>query len=150
MELFDPRKKGFLAHAGTFNNNVLTMAAGRVGMEKVFTAERAQQLHERGEKLRTELQAVSEGSLMKWTGLGSILNVTFTTTPVEAIKCPEDFGKPLTELGDLLHLFLLERCFYIARRGFIALSLALTDEDLAKFVDAVRDFLKQHEHLVAA
>jgi glutamate-1-semialdehyde 2,1-aminomutase len=150
MELFDPRKKGFLAHAGTFNNNVLTMAAGRVGMETVFTPERAQQLHERGEKLRKDLQAVSEGSLMKWTGLGSILNVTFTSTPVEAIKSPEDFGKPLTELGDLLHLYLLERGFYIARRGFIALSLALTDDDLAKFVDAVRDFLNQHEHLVAS
>ncbi|GAB7326262.1 hypothetical protein MBLNU13_g10243t1 [Cladosporium sp. NU13] len=148
MELFDPRKKGFLAHAGTFNNNVLTMAAGRVGMEKVFAPERAQQLHERGEKLRKELQTVSERSLMKWTGLGSILNVTFTTTPVEAIKCPEDFGKPLTELGDLLHLYLLEHGFYIARRGFIALSLALTDDDLSKFVDAVRDFLKLHEHLV--
>ena len=149
MELFDPRKRGFLAHAGTFNNNVLTMAAGRVGMEKVFTPERAQQLHERGERLRRELRAISEGSLMKWTGLGSILNVTFTTTPVEAIKCPEDFGKPLTELGDLFHLYLLERGFYVARRGFIALSLALTDEDLAKFVDAVGDFLKQHGHLVS-
>jgi glutamate-1-semialdehyde 2,1-aminomutase len=150
MELFDPRRKGFLAHAGTFNNNVLTMAAGRVGMEKVFTPERAQQLHDRGEQLLRELRAVSEGSLMKWTGLGSILNVTFTTTRVEAIKCPEDFGKPLTELGDLLHLYLLERGFYIARRGFIALSLALTDDDLTKFVDAVGDFLKQHEHLVAS
>ena len=150
MELFDPRTKGSLAHAGTFNNNVLTMAAGRVGMEKVFTSERAQQLHDRGERLRTDLQAVSDGSLMKWTGLGSIMNVTFTSTPIEAIKCPEDFGKPLTELGDLLHLYLLERGFYIARRGFIALSLALTDDDLAKFVDAVRDFLKQHVHLVTS
>lgn len=148
MELFDPRKKGFLAHAGTFNNNVLTMAAGRVGMEKVFTPERAQELHDRGEKLRSQLREVSEGSLMKWTGLGSIMNVTFTTTPVAEIKRPEDFGKPLTELGDLLHLYLLERGFYIARRGFIALSLALSDGDLDKFVDAVRDFLKQHQQLV--
>jgi glutamate-1-semialdehyde 2,1-aminomutase len=150
MEQFDPRKKGFLAHAGTFNNNVLTMAAGRVGMEKVFTPKRARQLHDRGEKLRRELQAISEGSLMKWTGLGSILNVTFTSTPVEEIKCPEDFGKSLTELGDILHLYLLERGFYIARRGFIALSLALTDDDLNKFVDAVGDFLKQHRNLAAS
>lgn len=148
MELFDPRMKGFLAHAGTFNNNVLTMAAGRVGMEKVFTPERAHELHDRGEKLRTELREVSEGSLMKWTGLGSILNVTFTSTPVEEIMCPEDFGEPLTGLGDLLHLYMLARGFYIARRGFIALSLALKDDDLVKFVDTVRDFLKQHEHLV--
>jgi glutamate-1-semialdehyde 2,1-aminomutase len=125
------------------------MAAGRVGMEKVFTPTRAQELHDRGEKLRSQLQKVSEGSLMTWTGLGSIMNVTFTTTPAAEIKCPEDFGKPLTELGDLLHLYLLERGFYIARRGFIALSLALSDGDLAKFVDVVREFLKQYQHLTA-
>jgi glutamate-1-semialdehyde 2,1-aminomutase len=147
MALFDPRTHGFLAHAGTFNNNVLTMAAGRVGMEKVFTPQRAQELHDRGEKLRSQLQEVSEGSLMTWTGLGSIMNVTFTTTPAAEIKCPDDFGKPLTELGDLLHVYLLERGFYIARRGFIALSLALSDGDLANFVDVVREFLKQYQHL---
>jgi glutamate-1-semialdehyde 2,1-aminomutase len=85
--------------------------------------------------------------LMTWTGLGSIMNVTFTTTPAAEIKCPDDFGKPLTELSDLLHLYLLERGFYIARRGFIAISLALSDGDLAKFIDAVRDFLEQYQTL---
>jgi glutamate-1-semialdehyde 2,1-aminomutase len=149
MALFDPRQPGFLAHAGTFNNNVLTMAAGRAGMGKVFTPERARGLHDRGEKLRSQLQEVSEGSLLKWTGVGSIMNVTFTTTPVAKIKCPEDFGKPMTDLGDLFHLYLLERGFNIARRGFIALSLALSDSDLEKFVSAVRDFVKQFQRLVA-
>lgn len=149
MALFDPRRQGSLAHAGTFNNNILTMKAGRVGVEKIFTPERAQELHDRGEELRTKLQEISKGSLMKWTGLGSIMNVAFTATPLEQIKCPEDFGKPSTDLGDLLHLYLLERGFYMARRGFIALSLVLTDEDLAGFVDAVRGFLEQHQQLFA-
>lgn len=149
MQLFDPRIKGSLAHAGTFNNNVLTMAAGRVGLGKVFTPAKARDLHERGEQLRKKLQKVSEGSLMKWTGLGSVMNVTFTTTPVEKIKCPGDFGKPVTELGDILHLFLLERGFYMARRGFIALSLALTDKDLDGFVDAVQNFQRQYQPLTA-
>lgn len=149
MELFDPRRHGSLAHAGTFNNNVLTMAAGRVGMEEVFTEARARELHARGEEMRGRLRAVCEGSLLKWTGLGSIMNVTFTTTPVEAIKSPEDFGKPVTELGDLLHLFLLERGFYMARRGFVALSLVLTDEDIAGFVGAVEGFVQTYKPLLA-
>jgi glutamate-1-semialdehyde 2,1-aminomutase len=94
------------------------------------------------------LREAAVGTLMKWTGLGSIMNVTFTTTPVEEIRCPEDFGEPVKELGDLLHIFLLERGYYIARRGFVSLSLALTEEDLAGFVDAVREFVEKHKGLL--
>ena len=38
MALFDGHKPGTLAHAGTFNNNVLSMAAGCVAMGEIFTA----------------------------------------------------------------------------------------------------------------
>ena len=149
MEMFDPRKgPDSLAHAGTFNNNVLTMAAGRVGLEEIFTPGRAMELHARGVELIGESREVAKGTLMKWTGLGSIMNVTFTTTPVGEIGCPEDFGEPVRELGDLLHLFLLERGFYIARRGFVSLSLVLTEEDLAGFVGAVREFVEEHKDLL--
>ncbi len=35
MAMFDPREKGSLRHAGTFNNNTLTMAAGLAGITQV-------------------------------------------------------------------------------------------------------------------
>ena len=35
MSLYDPRRPGALAHAGTFNNNVLSMAAGYAGLATV-------------------------------------------------------------------------------------------------------------------
>jgi glutamate-1-semialdehyde 2,1-aminomutase len=54
------------------------------------------------------------------------------------------------ELGDLLHLFLLERGFYIARRGFVSLSLVLMEEDLAGFVGAVREFVEEHKDLLVS
>ena len=38
MELFDPTKPDSLPHAGTFNNNALTMAAGEVYQFLVRTA----------------------------------------------------------------------------------------------------------------
>ena len=47
MALYDPRQPKFLPHAGTFNNNVVTMAAGITGLSKVFTPEAASRLHER-------------------------------------------------------------------------------------------------------
>ena len=37
MDLFDPRRADALPHAGTFNNNVLTMAAGLAGLTQVYT-----------------------------------------------------------------------------------------------------------------
>ena len=37
MERFDPRRPDAIPHAGTFNNNVLTMSAGIVGLRDIFT-----------------------------------------------------------------------------------------------------------------
>ena len=41
MDLFDPRRPDALPHAGTFNNNVLTMAAGLAGLTEVYTPDAA-------------------------------------------------------------------------------------------------------------
>src|SRR5215831_19384740 len=41
MERFDPRRPDAFQHAGTFNNNVLTMNAGLVGLTEIYTPERA-------------------------------------------------------------------------------------------------------------
>ena len=85
---------------------------------------------------------------MKVTGIGSILCFHFTKTPVDDIKSPADTSDDNKALGDMLHIFLLERGYYIARRGFVALSLPLGQQDLSGFVEAVRDFLQCYESLV--
>ena len=41
MDLFDPRRPDALPHAGTFNNNVLTMSAGLAGLTEVYTPDAA-------------------------------------------------------------------------------------------------------------
>ena len=150
MELFDPRREGGLAHAGTFNNNVLTMSAGRAGLEQVFTPERAEQLHARGERLRQRLQEVSEGTLLKVTGYGSVLCFHFTKTEAADIRCPDDLKDEDKALGDAFHLWLLQRGFYIARRGFVALSLALSEGDLGALVDAVGAFVQEYAYLLSS
>ena len=150
MELFDPRKPNHLQHAGTFNNNVLTMAAGRVGLEQIFTPDRARKLHARGDKLRTSLQEASRGTLMKVTGLGSLMCFHFVDTPVEEIKSPDDTACEDKDLAAIFHLFLLEKGYYISRRGYIALSLALGEPDLTGFYNAVVEFLQTYMLLVAS
>ena len=148
MSLFDPRNPNALAHAGTFNNNVLTMAAGRAGLEQVFTPQRAAQLHERGELLRQRLQEVSKGTKLEITGYGSIMCFHFIGTPAAQVKSHKDLADANSTLAGLLHLFLLERGFYVARRGFVALSLALDQNDLDGFVEAVAVFVRTYKHLL--
>ena len=52
MARFDPRRPDALPHAGTFNNNVLTMAAGLAALTEVYTPAAAAALNARGEALR--------------------------------------------------------------------------------------------------
>jgi glutamate-1-semialdehyde 2,1-aminomutase len=148
MAQFDPRT-GTIPHAGTFNNNVLTMAAGSAGLEFVFTPQRARELHTRGDRLREALNEAAEGTLMKVLGVGSIMTVHFTSTPLQQIKSAKDWragDSPV--LGDLFHLYLLNNGFYIARRGFIALSLVISDEDLEKFIAVVKDFVQEYDGIL--
>lgn len=121
------------------------MSAGRVGLEQVFTPSQAEKLHARGEKLRRALQEAGRGTLMKVTGYGSIMCFHFTKSEVQAIKSPQDLRDDDKTLGSIFHLFLLDKGFYIARRGFVALSLALTDEQVEAFVAAVQGFLAQYQ-----
>ncbi|MES0214168.1 aminotransferase class III-fold pyridoxal phosphate-dependent enzyme [Mesorhizobium sp. C280B] len=61
-------------HAGTFNNNVMSMAAGIAAMGEVFTAAAAADLFALGEGLRERLNAISDtaGAPLQFRGLGSL------------------------------------------------------------------------------
>ena len=59
MELYDPSKEGGLAHAGTFNNNVISMAAGCAGFQ-VLNEEITDRLNDLGERLKEMITDVIE------------------------------------------------------------------------------------------
>jgi glutamate-1-semialdehyde 2,1-aminomutase len=56
MTMFDPRG-GVLSHAGTFNNNIITMAAGCAGMD-IYTEIEVQRLNALGENLKSGIEKV--------------------------------------------------------------------------------------------
>jgi len=56
MSMFDPRN-GILAHSGTFNNNIMTMAAGCAGID-IYNDEEIKRLNALGDSLRSSLQAI--------------------------------------------------------------------------------------------
>jgi glutamate-1-semialdehyde 2,1-aminomutase len=72
MDRYDPTKPGSLAHAGTFNNNVMSMAAGAVGLREIYTPETARALSAAGESLKQRLNAVfaEKNVAMQATGVG--------------------------------------------------------------------------------
>src|SRR5215467_8813695 len=84
MEHFDPRRPDAFQHAGTFNNNVLTMNAGLVGLTEIYTPGRARSLNAWGDGLRARLSAVARRHRlsMQFTGIGSMLAVHMTDKPV--------------------------------------------------------------------
>ena len=49
MAQFDPSQPNALPHAGTFNNNTLTMTAGVVGLMEIYTPEVCVAHNARGE-----------------------------------------------------------------------------------------------------
>ncbi|MEZ5923735.1 MAG: aminotransferase class III-fold pyridoxal phosphate-dependent enzyme [Hyphomicrobiaceae bacterium] len=154
MARYDPYRADAVSHAGTFNNNVLSMAAGVVGLKEIYTPEAAVELNRRGDDLRARVNAIAEkqGLPFQITGQGSIMAVHFQSGP---IRKPEDWWpkddaatKRQDNLSKLFHLDMLEMGQYLARRGFISLSLPLADTHYDAFVAAVEEFLATRGNLL--
>ncbi len=133
MGAFDPARGGGLSHGGTFNNNAMTMGVGAVAVDRLLTTEALDALFARGERLQQRLNAAAEGVDVTVVGWGSIMAIHATAGPIVA---PGDLRAVDGRVGELLFHSLLDRGFYIARRGFIALSLVVTDEQIDAFVEA--------------
>jgi glutamate-1-semialdehyde 2,1-aminomutase len=144
LERFDPASANAFSHAGTFNNNVLSMAAGLAGLTQVFTPEEALRLNALGDRLRERLNevAAARAAPLEATGRGSLIGLH-----VRGGGHPE---AARAQLDTLLHLDMLDRGFYFARRGYIALSLPTTRGDCENFASAVDDFLAEHAALMAS
>jgi glutamate-1-semialdehyde 2,1-aminomutase len=140
MAVFDGHREGALPHAGTFNNNVWSMAAGCVALGDIFGAAEAEALYARGEALREALNAAcaEAGVAMQFTGRGSMIAAHFRRGPITA---PYAATAEEEQRRELFFLDLLEAGIYLARRGMISLSLPQGPEDSAALVAAVREFL---------
>ncbi|TPG42326.1 aminotransferase class III-fold pyridoxal phosphate-dependent enzyme [Roseomonas nepalensis] len=138
---------GPLTHAGTFNNNALSMAAGCVAMGEVFGPEAAEALFARGEALRARLNGLcaAAGVEMGFTGLGSMMTVQFRAGPIDRPAAPTPAEEGLREL---FFFDMMEAGLYLARRGMVALSLPVGEAETERFADAVAEFIAIREPLL--
>ena len=126
LERFDPSRPDAWPHAGTFNNNMLSMTAGYTGLSKVFTAEIAQTFFKQGERFRHRLEtsACSLNLPIQVTGMGSMMALHFGSKKPRA---PYSHPPGYSELYELLHLKMMAKSQFYARRGMINISLPVTE-----------------------
>ena len=149
MKCFDPSRPDSFVHHGTFNNNVFMLIAGAAGLEKIFTPPVQIALNEAGDALRDALNglAARHGASFQVTGLGSIMTMHLQREPIRSIR---DIAPRDSRLRQLLHLDLIDKGFFTARRGYMAPSLAIAETDCDGLIEAVDEFLTHHGHLLDA
>jgi glutamate-1-semialdehyde 2,1-aminomutase len=147
MAAFDPRSPNALSHSGTFNNNTLVTHAGYAGLTKIYTAEVAIEFTKFGDELRERLNAVTEGTRVVFTGIGTIMGVHFTTHGDRIIVRSGEVEE-IDTLRDLFWFEMMEERFWIVRRGFIALVLGTPVAEFDRFVNCVEAWASKHADLV--
>jgi glutamate-1-semialdehyde 2,1-aminomutase len=137
MAAFDPARGGEMTHGGTFNNNVVTMAAGAAATSEMLSAEVLDRLFAAGESLMARMTELFDASSLPLsvTGMGSLMTMHTVAGPVTS---PADLAHADATLKELLFHELIERGMYIAPRGYIAMSVAITDDDRDRYIDALR------------
>lgn len=152
LAVFDPRESTALSHSGTFQNNVMMLKAGSVGLSQVYTAEAARDLNERGESLKNRLIQVLKGTRFCVTGHGSLMCIHATTTGLDAekINCKDDIlGVEDTDLKRLFWMEMINAGYWVTMRGSIALNLPTPSSSLDAFVEAVEGFCVKYRQLIS-
>ena len=147
MRLYDPREKQALGHSGTFNNNTLGMAAGHTGLSQVFTPQVCEEFNSMGDRFRSALQEVSQGTRMTVTGLGSIMGIHFLRDGKKQLRSFRDRQED-HDLRRLFWLELMEDGFWIQERGSIAVIIGTPWAELERFVKCVASFIERHGELM--
>ncbi len=147
MDRFDPATPGAFGHGGTFNNNILSMAAGHEGLTRVLTAEASARFNALGDRLRMALQERidAHGLAASTTGCGSLFNLHFL--PLGQVT-PATVEGADPRPGRLWHLEMMLAGQYVTPRGMIALALPHAEEDVLGLVAAFDRFLEDHRSVL--
>ncbi len=154
MDRFDPRRPDAFPHGGTFNNNVLAMAAGHAALSQVLTRAALSRMNALGDRIRERLNALAIGRDLPLlaTGVGSIFGIHFHRGPVRNAADLHAFADGratvLQQLRALFHFDMLAAGIYISRRIMGNLSLESSEAEADRLGDAVAEFLAARGRLL--
>ncbi|HYB89649.1 MAG TPA: aminotransferase class III-fold pyridoxal phosphate-dependent enzyme [Candidatus Binataceae bacterium] len=123
MAAFDPRERGAIYHAGTFNGNPATCAAG-VASVKALTQDKIDKMDQQAKRLAEDLKSAARQVELPFSvrQCGSLLNIFFVNEPPPAAVNREDARAMAS-----FHLAALNEGLFIGTHGLIALSTVMTD-----------------------
>ncbi len=136
MAVFDPRGgKPAVPHAGTFNANPVTMAAGLAAM-RLLDRQAFRRLEELGDRLRDGIrtgfkQAGVPGSV---TGLGSLFRIHPTERPLSDYRSARQDPAEAARLGSVVR-FLLDHGVLLAPNGLGCLSTPMGEAEIETFLE---------------
>jgi glutamate-1-semialdehyde 2,1-aminomutase len=141
MSHFDPMRPDRISQSGTFNGNTCAMAAGLVTLS-LLTSEEIARINSLGEKLRAGLTGIlqSAGLHGEAAGIGSLTQVHFVRGPLR--NAADTAGAPKWATP-LLHLGLMNRGVLTASRGMLAVSTAMTSDDIDFVLQAADEVIRQ-------
>ena len=136
MELFDPTKGAPIAHAGTFNANPVTMAAGEAVMTRL-TPDVYVRMNALGDQLRAKLRAVFDEFEVeaRVTGIGSLFGIHFTSEDIRDYRAVVRSNQTMRRA---LFMGLLNEGVLLQTGAAGALTALTTESEIDALVDAAR------------
>jgi glutamate-1-semialdehyde 2,1-aminomutase len=135
MSVFDPRLPDHLHHSGTFNGNLMTMAAGRVALD-LLTQDEIQRLNALGERLTDGLRqlfAQKEELGAVVLNCGSLVHLNFETQGEVRTYSDLNLDSPVMAA---FHLAALDEGVYFAPRCFMNTSTAMDEQVIDDVLEA--------------
>jgi len=147
MAHFNPKLESRWNHAGTFNNDVCSMAAGCAAMGEIYTPQRAADFFEWSETFRLSLNEMfaAKAVPMYANGMGSIIAIHFSSVPT---KKPGDISAGCQSMRPLLHMEMLLEGVLVCSRGDFFLSLPMNETHLSKTRLALEKFIDRYKPLI--
>jgi glutamate-1-semialdehyde 2,1-aminomutase len=135
MEVFDPRAREHLHHSGTFNGNLMTMAAGCVTLD-LLTHPEIERINALGERLAEGLRrSLAERPDLHGVvnNCGSLVHVNFETEGEVRRFSDLRLDSPVAAA---FHLAALEEGVYFGPRGFMNTSTAMDEQVVDEALEA--------------
>lgn len=127
-----------IGHAGTFNNNILSMTGG-VTAFKILTPQILDNMNSLGENLRTGISSALETTNGKITitGIGSLMSIHFFGR--------EENDEEANMIRELFFFYMMvDEGIYFANRGFMALTVVHEAVHITRLLQAVDRFVQRY------
>jgi glutamate-1-semialdehyde 2,1-aminomutase len=137
LALSEPGRASRVSHAGTFNANPITMAAGKATLE-ALTPDAFAEFDAAGEKIRSRLREMCAGLPIQVTGDGSLFKISATAEEITDYRTAATADREWQEIAAMA---LLNEGFLFAPSLHGCVSTATTDDHVESFLGAFASVL---------